>query len=134
MAKNYREVIDTQGMLTFVGNSIIVVGIATLIALVVGTPAAYAFSRLRFRGARRGHPPILSFRFMPAVAVAIPIFLMIRFVGFQNSFPGLILPYVAFTLPLVIWIMIGFFDEVPDRDRRCRAGGRLRAPRDARAG
>jgi len=113
VSKNYREVIDTQGMLTFVGNSIIVVGIATLIALIVGTPAAYAFSRLRFRGRETWASTVLSFRFMPGVAVAIPIFLMISFIGFQNSFPGLILPYIAFTLPLVIWIMIGFFDEVP---------------------
>jgi multiple sugar transport system permease protein len=100
-------------MLTFVGNSIIVVGIATIIALIVGTPAAYAFSRLRFRGRETWASTVLSFRFMPGVAVAIPIFLMISFIGFQNSFPGLILPYIAFTLPLVIWIMIGFFDEVP---------------------
>jgi multiple sugar transport system permease protein len=113
VAKNYREVIDTQGMLQFVGNSIIVVGIATLIGLVIGTPSAYAFSRLRFRGRETWSSTILSFRFMPAVAVAIPIFLMIRAVNLQDSFPGLILPYVAFTLPLVVWIMIGFFDEVP---------------------
>ena len=128
VAKNYREVIDTQGMLTFVGNSIIVVGIATLIGLIVGTPAAYAFSRLRFRGRETWASTVLSFRFMPGVAVAIPIFLMISFIGFQNSFPGLILPYVAFTLPLVIWIMIGFFDEVPieiDDAARVDGCGRL---------
>ncbi|MET0773731.1 MAG: carbohydrate ABC transporter permease [Candidatus Limnocylindrales bacterium] len=128
VSKNYREVIDTQGMLTFVGNSIIVVGIATLIALIVGTPAAYAFSRLRFRGRETWASTVLSFRFMPGVAVAIPIFLMISFIGFQNSFPGLIVPYVAFTLPLVIWIMIGFFDEVPieiDDAARVDGCGRL---------
>ena len=61
VAKNYREVIVSQGMLYFTGNSIIVVGIATLIALVIGTPAAYAFSRLRFRGQRaHGHRTILQ--------------------------------------------------------------------------
>jgi len=128
VAKNYREVIDTQGMLLFVGNSIIVVGIATIIGLVVGTPAAYAFSRLRFRGRETWSSTILSFRFMPAVAVAIPIFLMVSFVGLANSFPGLILPYVAFTLPLVVWIMIGFFDEVPveiDDAARVDGCGRL---------
>ena len=128
VAKNYREVIDTQGMLLFVGNSIIVVGIATIIGLVVGTPAAYAFSRLRFRGRETWSSTILSFRFMPAVAVAIPIFLMVSLVGLANSFPGLILPYVAFTLPLVVWIMIGFFDEVPveiDDAARVDGCGRL---------
>ena len=124
VTENYSEVIDSQGMLTFVGNSIIVVGIATIIGLIVGTPAAYAFSRLRFRGRDSWASTVLSFRFMPAVAVAIPIFLMMRFVEQQNTFVGLILPYVAFTLPLVVWIMIGFFDEVPmDIDDAARVDG-----------
>ncbi|MBA3778155.1 MAG: carbohydrate ABC transporter permease [Chloroflexi bacterium] len=113
IVRNYSEVINSQGMLSFTGNSIIVVGISTLVALIIGVPAAYAFSRLRFRGRDAWASTVLSFRFMPPVAVAIPIFLMIRSIGFSNSYPGLIIPYVAFTLPLVIWIMIGFFDEVP---------------------
>ena len=50
---------------------------------------------------------------MPPIAVAIPLFLMIKAIGLQDSYPGLILPYVAFSLPLVVWIMIGFFDEIP---------------------
>ena len=113
IVKNYAEVVQTQGMLTFVGNSIIVVGIATIIGLLLGTPAAYGLSRLRFRGRETLSSTILSFRFMPTVAVAIPMFLMITFIGQQNSYQGLVLPYVAFSLPLVVWIMIGFFDEVP---------------------
>jgi multiple sugar transport system permease protein len=52
-------------------------------------------------------------RFMPAIAVAIPLFLMIKAVGLDDSYPGLILPYIAFELPLVIWITMGFFDEIP---------------------
>jgi multiple sugar transport system permease protein len=113
ITRNYGEVIGSQGMLSFAGNSIIVVGIATVIALILGVPAAYAFSRIRFRGSDTWASTILSFRFMPPVAVAVPIFLMIRTIGLEDSYLGLILPYVAFTLPLVVWIMIGFFDEVP---------------------
>ena len=113
LAKNYNEVLFSQGMLTFVVNSVIVVGAATLIALVIGTPAAYAFSRIRFAGSDRLSSTILSMRFMPPIAVAIPLFLMVKAVGLQDSYPGLILPYVAFSLPLVVWILIGFFDEVP---------------------
>ena len=94
-------------------NSIIVTGLSTLIALLIGVPAAYAFSRLRFRGREQWSTTILSFRFMPPVAVAIPIFLMMREIGLEDSFTGLILPYVAFSLPLTVWIMIGFFDEIP---------------------
>src|ERR1700687_3762676 len=50
ITRNYNEVLHSQGMLDFVRNSVVVVGAATLLALVIGTPAAYAFSRLRFRG------------------------------------------------------------------------------------
>jgi multiple sugar transport system permease protein len=110
---NYGNAIHDQGYLTYIQNSIIVTGVATLISLVLGVPAAYAFSRLRFRGSDTWASTILSFRFMPPVAVAIPIFLMIRYLGLVNSYTGLILPYIAFTLPLVVWIMIGFFDEIP---------------------
>ncbi|MEO6207301.1 MAG: carbohydrate ABC transporter permease [Candidatus Limnocylindrales bacterium] len=113
VTRNYTEVIQSQGMLGFALNSVIVVGIATVISLIIGVPAAYAFSRLRFPGRDTWASTILSFRFMPPVAVAIPIFLMVRTVGLGNSYPGLILPYVAFTLPLIVWIMIGFFDEIP---------------------
>ncbi len=111
--ENYNVVIHERGFLTFIRNSVVVTGASTLIALALGVPAGYAFSRLRFRGADTWASTILSFRFMPPVAVAIPIYLMIREVHLVNTFPGLILPYVAFSLPLVIWIMIGFFDEIP---------------------
>jgi multiple sugar transport system permease protein len=110
---NYGEVIHEDGYFTFVKNSVIVTGISTLIALALGVPAGYAFSRLRFRGSDTWASTILSFRFMPPVAVAIPIYLMIRYLGLLDGYLGLILPYVAFSLPLVVWIMIGFFDEIP---------------------
>jgi multiple sugar transport system permease protein len=110
---NYGNVIHEQGYLTFIKNSVLVTGLSTLIALVLGVPAGYAFSRLRFRGSDHWASTILSFRFMPPIAVAIPIYLLVRDLGFVNSALGLILPYVAFSLPLVVWIMIGFFDEIP---------------------
>lgn len=113
-AKNYNEVLFSQGMLGFTFNSIVVVGVATAAAVLIGTPAAYAFSRLRFRYSEQLASTILSMRFMPPIAVAIPLFLMVKAFGLQDSYPGLILPYIAFSLPLVVWIMIGFFDEIPN--------------------
>ncbi|MER8378055.1 carbohydrate ABC transporter permease [Mesorhizobium sp. M0189] len=113
IVKNYNEVLFSQGMLAFTLNSIIVVGIATAAAILIGTPAAYAFSRLRFKRSEQLASTILSMRFMPPIAVAIPLFLMVKTAGLQDSYPGLILPYIAFSLPLVVWIMIGFFDEIP---------------------
>ena len=111
--ENYDIVINEKRYPTFVKNSIIITGVSTFFALVLGVPAGYAFSRLRFRGSDTWASTILSFRFMPPIAVAIPIYQMIRSLGLTDSRIGLILPYVAFSLPLVIWIMIGFFDEIP---------------------
>lgn len=113
IVKNYHEVLYLQGMLEFTENSVIVVGVTTLLALVIGTPAAYAFSRLRFRGSEGLAGSILSLRFMPPIAVAIPLFLMMKAIGLRDSYMGLVLPYIAASLPVIVWIMIGFFDEVP---------------------
>ena len=110
---NYGQVIHENHYLTYIKNSILVTGASTFLALVIGVPAAYGFSRMRFRGADHFASTILSFRFMPPVAVAIPIYLMINTFGLVNTYSGLILPYIAFSLPLVVWIMIGFFDEIP---------------------
>ena len=78
---------------------------------------------------------------MPPVAVAIPILLMMRSINLDDTYPGLIVPYVAFSLPLTIWILIGFFDEVPRelddaalvdgaarRGRSCRVHAAARSP------
>ena len=69
ITKNYDEVLFGQGMLDFVVNSIVVVGVTTLLVLVIATPAAYAFSRFRFRGNENLAMTILSMRFMPPIAV-----------------------------------------------------------------
>ncbi len=121
---NYGEIVHYQGILTALVNSVMVVGISTLLALIIGTPAAYAFSRFEFRGRETWASTILSFRFMPAVAVAVPIYFMMKAIGLTDTYPGLIIPYVAFTIPLVVWILIGFFDEIPrDLDDAARVDG-----------
>jgi multiple sugar transport system permease protein len=113
IAANYHDVLVRRGFLAYTLNSIIVTGMSVLVALVIGTPAAYAFSRIPFRRREDWASTLLSLRFMPAVAVAIPVLLMMRFLGLDDTMSGLIVPYVAFTLPLTVWILIGFFDEIP---------------------
>jgi multiple sugar transport system permease protein len=113
IVRNYSDVIFDRGFLRYTINSMIVTGATVVISLGLGVPIAYAFSRLRFRGRDRWATTILSFRFMPPVAIAIPVLLMMRAVNLDDTFPGLIIPYVAFSLPLTIWILIGFFDEIP---------------------
>ena len=113
IVKNYEDVIFDRGFLRYTINSIIITTATVTISLVLATPMAYAFSRLRFRGRDRLATTILSLRFMPPVAIAIPVLLMMRTINLDDTYPGLILPYIAFGLPLTVWILIGFFDEVP---------------------
>jgi ABC-type glycerol-3-phosphate transport system permease component len=110
---NYRDVLINRGFLGYTVNSIVVTTITVVVALLVATPAAYAFSRIPFRRRDGWANTVLSLRFMPAVAVAIPILLMMRLANLDDTLPGLVIPYVAFSLPLAIWILIGFFDEIP---------------------
>jgi ABC-type glycerol-3-phosphate transport system permease component len=113
IVKNYRDVLIQRGFLGYIVNSIIATTISVGVALVLATPAAYAFSRIPFRNRENWASTILSLRFMPAVAVAIPVMLMMRTINLDDTMPGLVIPYVAFSLPLVVWILIGFFDEIP---------------------
>jgi len=94
-------------------NSLIIIGGAVVLALLVGVWAAYALSRFRFRGSANMSGWILSTRMMPPIITAIPLFWMMRRVGLSGTHLGLILIYVMTQLPFVIWMMKGFFDEVP---------------------
>lgn len=113
VVENYKEVLIDRSYITSTLNTVIITSIVVIISLLIGTPAAYALSRLKIKGSERISSTILSLRFMPPVAVAIPILLSMRFLHVANTRIGLIIPYVAFSLPLVIWILIGFFDEIP---------------------
>ena len=122
--QNYTEVLRERNFIAYTKNSIIIVFGATLIAMLLGTPAAYGFSRFSFRG--RGDLAfwILSNRFLPIVAVVIPISRMMAAVGALDTYPGLIIPYVALELPLVVWIMRAFFDDIsPEIDEAAMADG-----------
>ena len=94
-------------------NSVIVAGVSTFLATVLGVPAAWAYSRFTLKAKKDQLFFILSTRFMPPVVVVIPIFLMYRQVGLIDTKLGLILIYAAFNVPFTIWMMKGFVDEVP---------------------
>jgi multiple sugar transport system permease protein len=94
-------------------NSVIVATFSTLIATVLGVPAAWAYSRFAIKAKKDQLFFILSTRFMPPVVVVIPVFLMFRDLQLLDTLQGLILVYAAFNLPFTIWMMKGFIDEVP---------------------
>jgi len=94
-------------------NSVVVAGSSTLLATLLGVPAAWAYSRFTLKAKKDQLFFILSTRFMPPVVVVIPVFLMYRELGLIDTRLGLVLIYTAFNLPFTIWMMKGFVDEVP---------------------
>jgi multiple sugar transport system permease protein len=108
----------------FFFNSIFIAGSSVLIALVVGTLAAYGFSRFPLQGNATYLFIILTTRMMPAIVVIIPIFLMFQVTGLAGTYLGIILLYTAFNLPFTIWMMKSFFDELsPDVEDAARMDG-----------
>jgi multiple sugar transport system permease protein len=93
--------------------SIVISAVSTLLAIVLGAMAAYGLVRFSFAGKRHLAFWILSTRFAPPVAFIVPIYLMMQKVGLLDSHIALILIYTAMNLSLVIWILRGFFSEIP---------------------
>jgi multiple sugar transport system permease protein len=95
-------------------NSVIVAGTATLVTLSFGSLAGYALARLPRSHARLILMGILACAMFPQITIAGPIWRFLRAVGWLNRYQGLILPYVALTLPLTTWILALFFREIPE--------------------
>ena len=94
-------------------NSLIITFGSVILSLLVGGPAAYALSRYRFRGSKNLSFWVLSTRMMPPIVTAIPIYWMMRSVGLYGTHIGLSMVYVMINLPFVVWMMKGFFDDIP---------------------
>jgi multiple sugar transport system permease protein len=94
-------------------NSIVASGLSTLLAMLIGVPAAYALSRGGFRSSRRTALWILATRMAPPIAFTIPFFLAYRYLDLLDTTTGLVIVYLTFSLALVIWMMQPFFDSVP---------------------
>ena len=91
-----------------------IVGVGTvMLCLVTGVPAAYAFSRFHVLGKKHLYFFVLTTRMAPAIAVALPLYIVFKNLYLLGSIPGVILAHATFTLALVIYLMKGLFDEVP---------------------
>jgi len=111
--ENYKHIFWIEKFHLNFLNSLIIASSTTGVALLLGMLAAYGFSRFRFRGSDNIAFMILSFRMLPPIAVVIPLFLLYKYVNLIDSYPGMIIAYLTFTIPFVTWLMRGFFDEVP---------------------
>jgi ABC-type glycerol-3-phosphate transport system permease component len=117
--ENYISVLTGTGwaatpMLQLLKHSLIISGSATVLGLVAGGMTAYSLARFKVRGSKQFAFWILSTRVFPPVVVAIPIFAMMRQLGLVDTYVGLIIPYAAFNIAFVVWMLKGFFEGIPE--------------------
>jgi multiple sugar transport system permease protein len=110
---NYQQIFQLASFASALRNSIGIALIATALSVVIGTLAAYAIARLSFPGKRLLLGVALLIAMFPHISLISPLFDIERTVGLFNTWPGLILPYIAFSLPLAIYIPLAFFREIP---------------------
>jgi multiple sugar transport system permease protein len=110
---NYTSIFKNGDFTTALRTSAIDAGVATLIALTIGSFAAYALARLRFRFKFLILAIVLSISTFPPIAIAAPLFKLWTDIGFFNTYQGLILPFLTFVLPLTIYILTSFFRDIP---------------------
>ncbi|HXX11776.1 MAG TPA: carbohydrate ABC transporter permease [Burkholderiales bacterium] len=108
---NY-AVLFKDGDAATVGNSLVVAGASTLIAMFVGTICAYSLARFKTGGEHLANW-IISQRMVPPIAVVFPIFLLYVWLGWVDTYVGVVLLYTAFNLPYVIWMMRGYILDIP---------------------
>ncbi len=121
---NYSAIRDDDQFRAALLNSIGIALIATLFAVVLATFAAYAIVRLDFPGKALVLSGALAIAMFPPVSIIGPLFNMWRSLKLFDTWPGLIIPYMTFTLPLAIWTLSAFFREIPwDLDKAARVDG-----------
>ncbi len=111
--RNYIEIFKTSPLLGYGFNSLIVASLNTGACLVIGSLAAYGLARFRFRGSENLAFWFLSVRMMPPVAGIIPIYIIMKNLRLLDTVWCLIIAYLTFNLPFVIWMLKGFFEEIP---------------------
>ena len=105
-------------------NSVLLSSVSVALALALGVPAAYAFARFKFRLGENIAFTLLSFRFAPPLLVLLPLSLYFKQLGLTDSYFGLIWIYQLICLPLILWIVRGYFEDVsPDIEHAYRVAG-----------
>jgi multiple sugar transport system permease protein len=110
---NYVYIFALQPITRFMANSAIVAVASTPVSVALAALAAFGFSRFQFRGRNALMFLFLAVRMLPALIIALPLFIIFRSLGLHDTLLGLIIVYTAFNLPFNIWLLQGFFAEVP---------------------
>ncbi|HYI12270.1 MAG TPA: carbohydrate ABC transporter permease [Thermoanaerobaculia bacterium] len=110
---HYRALFEERAFWVPIRNSLVVAATTTLFCIAAGSTAAYALARLRFRGRRMILGFILAVTMFPQISIVGPLFLLLRTLRLIDTYPGLILPYLTFAMPLTVWLLVGYFRQIP---------------------
>ena len=114
----------TSDYIRNLGNSLLLSSASVILSLILGVPAAYAFARFKFRLGEDIAFTLLSFRFAPPILVLLPLQLYFQEIGLYDTYVGLIWVYQLITLPLILWIVRGYFEDIsPDIEHAYRLDG-----------
>ena len=111
---NYGHLLEKTEFLSWYRNSIVVSVSSTLLATAIGTIGAYALARLRFLGRAFMASAVLITYLVPPSILFIPLYAQIRNLGLADSLTGLIVAYPSFTVPFVTWLLMGYFESIPE--------------------
>jgi ABC-type glycerol-3-phosphate transport system permease component len=126
---HYRALFEQREFWRPIANSLVVAGATTFLCLLLGAPCAYALTRLAFPGRNAALALVLALAMFPQISSVPPLFALLRFLGLIDTYPGLVLPYLTFSLPLAIWLLAGHFRALPPDLEEASAldgAGRLR--------
>jgi len=107
---NFRDVFARNNFLLYLWNSILVTGGAVLVGLIVGVPAGYGIARAK---SAKFAFLILIARITPALSYLIPLFLLFQLIGLNGTITALLVTHLVITVPIIVWVMIGYFENVP---------------------
>lgn len=110
--ENYIQVLLRTDYFRAFFNNVIISGGAVLLSVLVGVPAAYALARYNFKAKEDLAFTILSFKFAPEILVILPLFMIYQKIGIYDTYFGLIWVYQLITLPLLIWVLRGYFEDI----------------------
>jgi multiple sugar transport system permease protein len=111
---NYRQLLAKTDFMSWYGNSVIVSVSSTFVATAIGTLGAYALARLKFLGRGFMASATLITYLVPPSILFIPLYAQIKNIGLSNSLYGLIATYPSFTVPFVTWLLMGYFESIPE--------------------
>jgi multiple sugar transport system permease protein len=110
----YRDVLfGPASILPNLVSSLVIAAGTTVLTMVMAIPAAYALARLKLPGKRFAGFAVLAAQMLPPVGIIIPYFLILRNVGWLDTYQGIILIYLSFSLPFAVWLLVSYFEDIP---------------------